>query len=101
MHAQDKAVMRARLDRARRAQPAAPRGRRRRRGVAFAASSAASRACSRPPAAGTTARACGSSRPADECADAFAAAAPTGVQILAEERVDFRRELSALVARSP
>ena len=38
---------------------------------------------------------------AQECADAFAAASSTGVAILAEERVDFRRELSALVARSP
>jgi len=36
-----------------------------------------------------------------DCADAFATAAATGVQILAEELVDFRRELSALVARSP
>ena len=33
----------------------------------------------------------------DDCAEAFAADVP----ILAEERVDFRRELSALVARSP
>ena len=33
----------------------------------------------------------------EDCAAAFA----TGVPILAEERVDFRRELSALVARSP
>jgi 5-(carboxyamino)imidazole ribonucleotide synthase len=33
----------------------------------------------------------------DDCAAAFA----SGTQILAEERVDFRRELSALVARSP
>ncbi len=36
-----------------------------------------------------------------ECADAFAVAGSTGVAILAEEKVDFRRELSALVARSP
>ncbi len=36
-----------------------------------------------------------------ECDEAFAAAAAAGVQILAEELVDFRRELSALVARSP
>jgi len=36
-----------------------------------------------------------------DCADAFATAAATGVQILAEELVDFRRELSALAARSP
>ena len=34
-------------------------------------------------------------------AEAFATAEATGVRILAEERVDFRRELSALVARSP
>ncbi len=37
----------------------------------------------------------------EECVDAFEVAASTGVEILAEERVDFRRELSALVARSP
>src|SRR5207342_1422037 len=36
-----------------------------------------------------------------ECAEAFEVAASTSVQILAEELVDFRRELSALVARSP
>ncbi|WP_101525086.1 5-(carboxyamino)imidazole ribonucleotide synthase [Nocardioides houyundeii] len=33
--------------------------------------------------------------------DAFEAASAAGVQVLAEELVDFRRELSALVARSP
>ena len=37
----------------------------------------------------------------DECAEAFSAAEAAGVQVLAEERVDFRRELSAVVARSP
>ena len=36
-----------------------------------------------------------------ESAEAFAVAASGGVQILAEEKVNFRRELSALVARSP
>jgi 5-(carboxyamino)imidazole ribonucleotide synthase len=36
-----------------------------------------------------------------ESAAAFAAAEASGVRILAEEKVDFRRELSALVARSP
>jgi 5-(carboxyamino)imidazole ribonucleotide synthase len=36
-----------------------------------------------------------------EAADVFEQATGTGVQILAEELVDFRRELSALVARSP
>ncbi|RNL78610.1 5-(carboxyamino)imidazole ribonucleotide synthase [Nocardioides marmorisolisilvae] len=40
-------------------------------------------------------------RSAEDAAEPFEAAAATGVQILAEERVDFRRELSALVARSP
>ena len=38
---------------------------------------------------------------AADCEPAFVAAANSGVRILAEERVDFRRELSALVARSP
>ncbi|KAJ1684380.1 hypothetical protein LUZ63_020135 [Rhynchospora breviuscula] len=37
----------------------------------------------------------------DECAEAFAAAERAGVRVLAEEAVDFRRELSAQVARSP
>ncbi len=36
-----------------------------------------------------------------DCADALEVAATTGVTLLAEERVDFRRELSALVARAP
>ncbi|QZY29986.1 5-(carboxyamino)imidazole ribonucleotide synthase [Nocardioides coralli] len=38
---------------------------------------------------------------AEECEAPFAAAAASGVALLAEEQVDFRRELSALVARSP
>jgi 5-(carboxyamino)imidazole ribonucleotide synthase len=38
---------------------------------------------------------------AAQCAPVFEHAARTGVPILAEEKVDFRRELSALVARSP
>jgi 5-(carboxyamino)imidazole ribonucleotide synthase len=38
---------------------------------------------------------------ADDTAEAFELAATSGVSILAEELVDFRRELSALVARSP
>ncbi|WP_232679527.1 5-(carboxyamino)imidazole ribonucleotide synthase [Nocardioides sp. R-C-SC26] len=36
-----------------------------------------------------------------ECVEPFAVAEAAGVRILAEELVDFRRELSALVARSP
>jgi 5-(carboxyamino)imidazole ribonucleotide synthase len=39
-------------------------------------------------------------RTAEDCAEAFAAAA-SGARILAEELVDFRRELSALAVRSP
>ncbi|HJR37435.1 MAG TPA: 5-(carboxyamino)imidazole ribonucleotide synthase, partial [Nocardioidaceae bacterium] len=37
----------------------------------------------------------------EECALPFETAAAAGVRVLAEEKVDFRRELSALVARSP
>lgn len=40
-------------------------------------------------------------RELDEAQAAFDAAAAAGVEVLAEELVDFRRELSALVARSP
>lgn len=40
-------------------------------------------------------------RALDEAQVAFDAAASAGVEVLAEELVDFRRELSALVARSP
>ncbi len=40
-------------------------------------------------------------RSADDCAEPFATAEQAGVRILAEELVDFRRELSALIARSP
>ena len=40
-------------------------------------------------------------RSAADCAEPLAVAAERGVRLLAEELVDFRRELSALVARSP
>jgi 5-(carboxyamino)imidazole ribonucleotide synthase len=40
-------------------------------------------------------------RSRDDTAEPFRVAAQTGVRILAEELVDFRRELSALVVRSP
>jgi 5-(carboxyamino)imidazole ribonucleotide synthase len=40
-------------------------------------------------------------RSAEECEEPLRAAAASGVELLAEELVDFRRELSALVARSP
>jgi 5-(carboxyamino)imidazole ribonucleotide synthase len=37
----------------------------------------------------------------EDCEEPLRVAEATGVRLLAEERVDFRRELSALVARSP
>jgi 5-(carboxyamino)imidazole ribonucleotide synthase len=40
-------------------------------------------------------------RSADDCAEPLRTAEVSGVRLLAEELVDFRRELSALVARSP
>lgn len=40
-------------------------------------------------------------RSPDDATEAFRVAAASGVQVLAEELVDFRRELSAVVARSP
>lgn len=40
-------------------------------------------------------------RSLDQAAEAFSVAQASGVDILAEELVEFRRELSALVARSP
>ena len=40
-------------------------------------------------------------RALDQAQTAFDAAATAGVEVLAEELVDFRRELSALVARAP
>ncbi|WP_372728707.1 5-(carboxyamino)imidazole ribonucleotide synthase [Nocardioides sp.] len=40
-------------------------------------------------------------RSLEDCAEPFRVAAETGVALLAEELVDFRRELSALVVRAP
>jgi 5-(carboxyamino)imidazole ribonucleotide synthase len=40
-------------------------------------------------------------RSAEECEEPLRAAAASGVELLAEELVDFRRELSALVVRAP
>ena len=53
--------------------------------------------CSRRSAAATTARASGSASPPAEVEDVLA----HGIPLLAEEFVPFRRELAALVARSP
>ena len=71
------------------------------RSCSFAAAGRrASRSCSRPPAADTTARGSGSSRTSSRPTRSSRRSAP-GRPLLVEERVDFRRELSAVVARAP
>ncbi len=101
VHAQDKSVMRARLDTLGVPSP-------RHRLVAdvaeaadFAASSGGFPVVLKTTRGGYDGKGVWVVSSTDDCEDAFAVAASTGVQILAEEKVDFRRELSALVARSP
>jgi 5-(carboxyamino)imidazole ribonucleotide synthase len=101
VHAQDKAVMRARLDAL-----GVPSPRHRvvadtAEAVAFAASVGGFPVVLKTTRGGYDGKGVWVVSSEDDCADAFAVAASTGVQILAEEKVDFRRELSALVARSP
>jgi 5-(carboxyamino)imidazole ribonucleotide synthase len=101
VHAQDKSVMRARLD-----QLGIPSPRHRlvadaAEAVAFAESIGGFPVVLKTTRGGYDGKGVWVVSSADECADAFAVAASTGVAILAEEKVDFRRELSALVARSP
>ena len=101
VHAQDKAVMRARLDTLdvpspRHAVVAHPDA-----AVAFAAWVGGFPVVLKTTRGGYDGKGVWVVSSADECEDAFAVAATTGVQILAEEKVDFRRELAALVARSP
>ena len=101
VHAQDKGVMRARLDTLdvpspRHAVVADPD-----EAVAFAASVDGFPVVLKTTRGGYDGKGVWVVPSAGECEDAFAVAATTGVQILAEEKVDFRRELSALVARSP
>ncbi|GAB2885474.1 5-(carboxyamino)imidazole ribonucleotide synthase [Nocardioides pacificus] len=96
VHAQDKAVMRARLD-----ELGVPSPRH-----AVVTSAAEVEAFGFPCVLKTTrggydGKGVWVVRSVEECADPFATAAAAGVRILAEELVDFRRELSALVARSP
>jgi 5-(carboxyamino)imidazole ribonucleotide synthase len=101
VHAQDKAVMRARLD-----ELGIPSPRHRlvadpAEAVAFAESIGGFPIVLKTTRGGYDGKGVWVVSSPDECADAFAVAASTGVAILAEEKVDFRRELSALVARSP
>jgi 5-(carboxyamino)imidazole ribonucleotide synthase len=102
VHAQDKAVMRARLDtldvpsprHALVTDPAEAAG--------FAASVGGFPVVLKTTRGGYDGKGVWVVSSAEECEDAFAVAAGSpGVRILAEEKVDFRRELSALVARSP
>jgi 5-(carboxyamino)imidazole ribonucleotide synthase len=99
VHAQDKAVMRARLDTLdvpspRHAVVTDPA-----EAVDFAASVGGFPVVLKTTRGGYDGKGVWVVSSADECEDAFAAS--SGVRILAEEKVDFRRELSALVARSP
>jgi 5-(carboxyamino)imidazole ribonucleotide synthase len=101
VHAQDKSVMRARLD-----ELAIPSPRHRlvadpAEAVEFAASIGGFPVVLKTTRGGYDGKGVWVVASPDDCADAFAVAASTGVSILAEEKVDFRRELSALVARSP
>ena len=101
VHAQDKAVMRARLDELdvpcpRHAVVAGPEE------VAdFAASVGGFPVVLKTTRGGYDGKGVWVVGSAEESVEAFSAAAAAGVRILAEEKVDFRRELSALVARSP
>ena len=67
------------------------------------ATRSAGRSSPRPRAAATTARACGRSTPPSRprSRSPRSAGSRAGAEILAEEYVDFARELSALVVRSP
>ncbi len=101
VHAQDKGVMRARLD-----ELGVPSPRHRlvenaEEAVRFAESIGGLPIVLKTTRGGYDGKGVWVVASAGDCADAFAAAGSTGVEVLAEERVDFRRELSALVARSP
>ena len=101
VHAQDKAVMRARMD-----DLGVPGPRHRVVGdpqdvADFAASVGGFPVVLKTTRGGYDGKGVWVVASAADGAPAFAAAAASGVRILAEERVDFRRELAALVARSP
>jgi 5-(carboxyamino)imidazole ribonucleotide synthase len=101
VHAQDKGVMRARLD-----QLGVPSPRHRLvedtgAAVEFAESIGGFPIVLKTTRGGYDGKGVWLVSSAEECADVFAVADASGVGVLAEERVEFRRELSALVARSP
>jgi len=101
VHAQDKSVMRARLDELGVPSPthrvvADPA-----EAAAFAQSVGGFPVVLKTTRGGYDGKGVWVVRSEADCVDPFAAAEAAGVAILAEELVDFRRELSALVARSP
>jgi 5-(carboxyamino)imidazole ribonucleotide synthase len=101
VHAQDKAVMRARLDRLDVPSPRHAVVRDPAEVSAFATGLGGFPVVLKTTRGGYDGKGVWVVGSEDQCAPAFETAAASGVQILAEEKVDFRRELSALVARSP
>jgi 5-(carboxyamino)imidazole ribonucleotide synthase len=101
VHAQDKSVMRARLDGLGVPSPLHRVVSTPEEAAEFAASSGGFPIVLKITRGGYDGKGVWVVSSAEECGDAFAVAASTDVAILAEEKVAFRRELSALVARSP
>jgi len=101
VHAQDKSVMRARLDELGIPSPAHRVVADPTEAAAFAQSLGGFPVVLKTTRGGYDGKGVWVVRSEADCGDAFAAADAAGVAILAEELVDFRRELSAIVARSP
>ena len=101
VHAQDKLVMRRRLEAIGAPIPRYARGDRCRPTSTRSRPASADRSWSRRRAADTTAAACCLARDLDEARDFAGRNLADGVPVLVEERVSMRRELAALVARSP
>jgi 5-(carboxyamino)imidazole ribonucleotide synthase len=101
VHAQDKAVMRSRLDALGVPSPRHRLVRDAGEVAAFAADLGGFPVVVKTTRGGYDGKGVWVVESAAACAEAFTVAAATGVEILAEEKVDFRRELSAVVARSP
>jgi 5-(carboxyamino)imidazole ribonucleotide synthase len=101
VHAQDKAVMRARLGAMGIAGPRHRVVAGADQAAAFAASVGGFPVVLKTTRGGYDGKGVWVVTSAADCADAFAVAGAAGAGVLAEEKVDFRRELCALVARSP
>jgi 5-(carboxyamino)imidazole ribonucleotide synthase len=101
VHAQDKAVMRARLDRLGIPAPRHAVVRDAASVAAFAESVDGFPVVLKTTRGGYDGKGVWVVDGEDDCTPVFETARRTGVEILAEEKVDFRRELSALIARAP